>query len=563
MIGTIRKHSKGLWLVIAGLTIVSFVWFFNPSQRMGGGGVRSSNDLGSINGIKVTPAAYAGMRHEVYIYHLFNYGSWPEQDSNVSQEDLERQIYARLMLVQKADDLGIYITDDAAATVANRILHSPELIRALKFNGESVPLDTFVKQVLQPEGLDAADFENFTRHDLVIEQLQRTMGLTGELVTPQEAAMVYRREHQELSAQIVFFPASNYLSQVVVTPDAVAQFYTNYLAAYRLPDRVQVSYVAFNITNFLAQSKAEWAKTNFDEQIDTVYSQYGAQAFPEEKTPEAAKAKIREILIQQRALAAARTQADEFANVVFNLDPAKPENLATVAKQKGLAVHVTAPFDSQYGPTEFTAPESFTKIAFGLSTDEPFSSPIVGPDGVYVIAFAGQLPSEIPSLEHIRARVTQDFQLHAATLLAQRAGTNFVHTIASALAAGKSFAATCLAAGLKPEILPPFSQATRELPELGDRAKLSQLKQTAFTTPVGDTSGFQETDGGGFIVFVQSQLPMDETVMESDLPQFAAALRQRREDEAFNEWLMREANRSLKDTPVFRRPAATGDAPAP
>jgi SurA-like protein len=555
-----RKHN---WILIVALslTVISFLFFFSPSQRMGSGGARNSDDLGSINGIKVTPAAYAGMRHEVYIFHLFTYGAWPDQDPNLSDEDLERQIYARLMLIQKADDLGIYVADDAVATAANGILHSPELIRALKFNGESVPLDTFVKQILQPEGLDAADFENFTRHDLVIEQLQRAMGLTGQLVTPQEAAMVYRREHQELSAQIVFFSASNYLSQVAVTPDAVAQFYTNYLAAYRLPDRVQVSYVEFNITNFLAQSKAEWAKTNFDEQVDAVYNQYGAQGFPEEKTPEAAKAKIREILIRQRALAAARIRADEFANAVFSLDPAKPENLATVARQKGLAVHVTAPFDSQYGPAEFTAPEGFTKIAFGLSTDEPFSSPIIGPDGVYVIAFAGQLPSEIPPLEQIRTRVTQDFQLHAATLLAQRAGTNFIHTLTSALADGKSFASTCLAAGLQPEILPPFSRATRELPELADRAELSQLKQVAFATPVGDTSGFQETDDGGFIVLVQSQLPVDETAMESDLPQFTASLRQRRETEAFNDWLLREANRSLKDTPVFH-PPATGATPA-
>ena len=40
------------------------------------------------------------------------------------------------------------------------------------------------------------------------------MGLTGELITPQEAAAVYQREHQELSAQIVFFSASNYLASV-------------------------------------------------------------------------------------------------------------------------------------------------------------------------------------------------------------------------------------------------------------------------------------------------------------------------------------------------------------
>ena len=148
-------------------------------------------------------------------------------------------------------------------------------------------------------------------------------------------------------------------------------------------------------------------------------------------------------------MADARQQADEFANAVFNIDPAQPENLATVAKQKGLAVHVTAPFSQEYGPAEFTAPEAFTKIAFGLRRTSRWPVRSSDRDGVYVIAFARQLPSEIPSLEQIRDRVTQDFQLHEATLLAQHAGTNFVSNSQIALAAGKSFASVCLAAGLQ------------------------------------------------------------------------------------------------------------------
>jgi SurA-like N-terminal domain len=559
MIGTIRKHSGVLWAVIITATIISFIWFFNPSQRFNNGGGGPGN-LGSIYGKQVTPTAYQSMRNEAYIFHLFNYGNWPDKDPNFSKEDLARQIYVRLMLVQKAGDLGIYVGDDAVATAAGRILQSPDLIRALKYQGESVPLDEFVKQILQPEGLSAADFENFVRHDLIIEQMQKAMGLTGALVTPQEAAMVYQRLHREVSAQIVLFSASNYLSQVTVTPAAVAQFYTNYLAEYRVPDRIQVSYVEFNITNFLAQAKAELAKTNLDEQVDGIYDQYGLQIVPDAKTPEAAKAKIREILIRRSALAAASAEADKFANAVFSMDPAKPENLAIVARQKGLVVHVTQPFDSQYGPAEFTAPDGFIKTAFGLSPDEPFSSPIVGPDGVYVIAFNKKLPSEIPSLEQIHDRVTEDFKMHAATLLAQAAGTNAAVALKIKMATGGGFTSACQAVDLKPEALPPFSLSTKDVPELAGRIELSQLKQAAFVTPVGQASGFEETDNGGFIVYVQSQLPVDKTQMDSDLPQFTAALRQRREAEAFNEWVMHEAGRELGNLPAFRPQAETGAA---
>ena len=35
---------------------------------------------------------------------------------------MEREIYLRLMLIQKANDLGIHVGDDAVATMANEML---------------------------------------------------------------------------------------------------------------------------------------------------------------------------------------------------------------------------------------------------------------------------------------------------------------------------------------------------------------------------------------------------------------------------------------------------------
>jgi hypothetical protein len=554
MIGTIRKHSGWLWFVIIAATVISFIyWGAGPSRMGGGGGGRiASVDLGSLYGHKVTQQAFIDARNNFNLFHWFRSGEWPEKNPNFSESELDREVYIRLMLVQKADDLGIYVGDDEVVTVAN------EMLRSLGRNGQTVPLSEFVKQVLQPKGLTAQDFENFVRQSLVLEQLQQAIGLTGELITPQEAAAAYQRDHQELSAQIVFFSASNYLSSITVTPAAVAQFYTNYLAAYRLPDRMQVSYVAFEVTNYLAQAKAEWARTNFDELVGAYFRQVG-ENYRNSKSPAEAKDKIREELIRDRAANDARKDANDFANAVFSLDPARPENLATVAKQRGLPVHVTAPFGSELGPEEFTAPPSFTKAAFGLTPDEPFARPVAGPDAVYVLAFARQLLSEIPPLDQIRERVTQDYQWRTATLLAQRAGTNFVHTL-TGMTADRGFATLCIAAGLQPQMLPPFSLSTRELPELGDQAELNQLKQAVFTTPVGKPSDFEATSAGGFIVYVQSRLPIDQAKMNSELPQYIAALRRGRQNEAFSQWVNLEVNRQLRTTPVFLQQFKSGAA---
>src|SRR5208282_5770253 len=357
MIGTIRKHSKWLWWFIAGLTIISFIyWGAAPATRNSGGARGGASDLGSIAGRKVTPEAYYGAQNEVALYHWLSFRQWPDRDPNYTATDLQRDTYVRLLLIQKGQDLGIYVGEDAVVTAANEILSNPGLAQALGVDGQTVPMDGFVRAILQPKGLTAADFETFVRHDLVIDQLREAMGLPGELITPQEAAAVYQRQNQELSAQIVFFSASNYLSSVPVTSDAVGQFYTNYLAEYRLPDRVQVSYVAFTVSNFMAGAEQKLSHTNLNDQVEAIYSRYGTNAVPEAKTPEEAMAKIRDLLIQQQALTDARQQADDFANAVFNLDPPQPENLATVARQKGLAMHLTAPFSQENGPEEFTAP---------------------------------------------------------------------------------------------------------------------------------------------------------------------------------------------------------------
>ena len=553
MIGTIRKHSKWLWWVIASLTIISFIgWNIAPAKRNGdvGGGA----GYGSLYGHKITAQEFEDARREFYLFYWLRNHEWPDRNPNIKNQDLEEQIYLRLMLTKKAEALGIHVTEKAAADAASEMLQSPGLSRALGLSGQSVSLQTFVK-LIASEGLTAADFERFASDDVVIQQLIQTLGLTGTLVTPQEAAATYQRDHQEVSAQIVFFSASNYLAQVAVTPAAVAQFYTNYLAQYRLPDRVQVSYVEFNLTNFLAQSKAEWAKTNLEDNVNAAFQQYGMAEFPDAKTPDEAKAKIRDVLIHQRALLDARAQANEFANAVFNLTPLRADNLATVAKQKGLTARLTAPFASQFGPDEFIAPPAFTKAAFALTSEDPFAGPILGSTGVYVIALAKQLPSEIPSLDQIRDRVTQDYQMVQAMMLAQRAGTNFAPAVAGQLIAGHTFASACNAAGLRPEVLPPFSLSTQELPELGDRLQLNQFLRIVANTPAGYASPFVETEDGGFVVFVQSRQPVDVATMNADLPQFTARLRSARESEVFNQWIQTEANRQFRNIPAFQKQA--------
>jgi hypothetical protein len=151
MIGTIRKHSGWLWLVIIAATVISFIYWGAGPSRMGGGGDGrvASSDFGTIYGHKVTQQAFIDARNGFDLFYWFRTGEWPEKNQNFSESDRGREIYIRLLLTQKANDLGIYVGDDEAATAASEMLHM------LGRNGQAVPLSEFVKQVLQPKGLTA------------------------------------------------------------------------------------------------------------------------------------------------------------------------------------------------------------------------------------------------------------------------------------------------------------------------------------------------------------------------------------------------------------------------
>jgi len=558
MIGTIRKHSKWLWVVIIVATVISFIWWGAavPSRNGGGGGI-SAGEYGSIYGEKVTQQEYAGARNDFYLYYWMHNGfQWPNQDPNMTPLQMDQQIYLRLMLTRKAKALGIYVDETSAEAAANSLLSSPELLRAFRIKAQSIPIGDFVKSVLEPEGMTADDFERYVRSDVTLQQLIQTIGIAGQLFTPQEATAAWRRDHQERETQVVFFSTTNYLSRVPVTPGAVGEFYTNYMAYYRLPDRVQVSYVEFNVTNYFTAAEKKIGATNLDYQVNSLFAENGMDAVPGAKTPDDAKAQIRDYVIRKQAMTEANSDANDFANAVFSQTPVSTTNLALVAQQKGLTVKTPAPFSEQYGPSEFIAPETFTKAAFALAPDNPFAGPVQGPYAYYVMVLNQQLPSEIPSLAQIRDQVARDYQTQVGIALARRDGTNFVSTLNLKLLTGHTFASICADAGFDSEDLPPFSLSTSDLPELRNRTGLPQIKQAAFGTPAGRASDFESTDDGGFILYVEKQLAPDEAAMKSEMPDYLAQIRREETIELFDSWVNVEASRELMNIPALAKMAS-------
>jgi hypothetical protein len=441
-------------------------------------------------------------------------------------------------------NLGVHVSEDVAASMAQ------QLTRSFERMGITSP-SMFIERVLQPHGLGVDDFERYVRHFLGIQELINTYGLSGRLITPQEAKSLYEREHREVSTQAAFFPASNYLASVTVSPEQISQFYSNRLVNYIIPERVQVSYVQFNVTNFLPQAETNLG-TNLAEIVEANYQRLGSNYFADAKSPEEVRAKIREQLIRKQAMDQARQKALEFATVLFDLKPFQPDTLQQLAGTNGVQAAVTPPFDRESDPSGLEVGPDFGKAAFSLSPDEPYAGPIVGLDGVYVIAFDRKLPRETPSLDQVKDKVTADFKHSQALMQAQTAGRLFHQTATNALAQGKTFANICAEAHAQLVELPPFSISTRSLPGVEEFVPLNQLKQIAFSTQPGKLSNFQPTLEGGLVVLVKERLPLDEAKAQSEMPTFVAAMRRTRQQEAFEDWFRKEYDKAARGNPAMQ-----------
>lgn len=546
MIGTMRKHSTVVWSIVIVVVIIAFVfWGASPGNQ----GEGPAGIYGRINGQPVTEEDVISARNEVKLGYFFRFGDWPGPEAESMGFNMEREIFYLLLQVQKLEERKMYAGVEAKATVAANILNG------LKSQGINTLAD-FEKALLERVGMNLRDLDRFIGHQIAMEQLRAVEGLAGRLVTPQQIESLWRRENHEISAQAVFFSTSDYLSQVKVTPDALGAFFTNQIARYRIPDRLQVSYVAFPISNYFAKADEQLAAiTNLTELLDAEYLKRGTNAYPDISAEEA-KEQLRDEERRRRAAFAARQAAATFADELWQQNPMKPSDLETLGTKQGLTVNVSEPFDRTGAPAGLGVSPAFAQAAFQLREDEPHAGPLEGDDDFYVITMNLRIPSVNADFADVKDEVTEDYRLQQATLKAREAGQAFVGIATNTLAKAEPFTAACSQADVTPQMLPAFSPSTRSLPEVEEYTSLGQFKQVAFATPVGEASRFNFTRDGGYVVYVGSQLPVDEVRMKEELPRYTEVVRQTLANEAFGVWFSREAQVGLQDTPLNQRPPA-------
>ena len=560
MFGTIRRHSKVLWYFIILVIIISFVIFFSPTAKLGGGG--GSENYGSINGVPIRKMDYFDARREAELYFRLNSGHWSGQDGagRRANFDADAEAHQRLLLIAKMKELNVKVGDDALVAHLQALFRDPT---TGKFS--AVEYDRFVKQVLS-QGLTEKDLERFFRHQLGLQQLNQVVSLSGKLVTPQAAEAAFRQENEQLVTEVVLFASSNYLASVTVKPEELGKYFTNNMPTYRLPERAQVSYVAFPVTNFLADADGQLAKKPaLDAEVEKFYKGGNTNSFLDDAgkvlSPAAAKAKIKDGMRRGMALSSARKSANEFANDLFNEEKRSLASFLKLASGKGYSVKETEPFSEFEGAKSFDAPDNFASAAFKLSIEEPISPPVVGEEAVYVLALKEKLPSAPQPLEAVRAKVTEDYRQFESGVQARKAGADFYKTLTAStngLAQGKkTFSILCAVKKLKPVEVPAFALSARSVPQLDELGvNLQQVRRQLTQLAPGKTTTFIPTREGGFILHLRSRSPVAEEKVKSDLPDYLAELRDARQNAAFSDWFRKESEPTRRELEQAKQVAA-------
>ncbi len=577
MIGTIRKHQQWLWGVIIAATIVSFVVFFNPSTRYGGGGggdTRTGETGASIEGRAIGVDEFNDAIREEMLFYFLQHGEWATQEKlRQNNYQLEQRAYQRIALNQKAKDLGIVPTSKAAARMVEEIFGASPSHPVTEAD-----LQTFEQRTLAPQRLTLEDFARFARHQAANQQLVTLFGMGGKLITPKEAEAFYVRENEPMVAEVAYFPLSNYMSQVTTSMTNLQGFFHTNEAMYRLPERVQVQYVSFPMSNYVAVAEKDLvSNTNLSKEIDAYYIQRGPATFKDEQgkemTADAAKAKIKNDLRDNRALTFARTNANGFIEALMkghdDEHPFTVDDLQKVAQEHNLKVNVTEPFDGRTGPKEFKPTQAFMRTAFSLSTNAPedksrsmiySQAPVPVEDGWLVMGLKQRFPNQPQTFDQVQTKVMDDYKRERAFEIARSAGQNFYIKAVGSVSQGKGFDEVASANNVKPITLPAFSLATAQPTNIETtvefkkieksnssvahlitgRQEFQQLVENLYSMQTGKMSAYIPTAEGGYVVYLKARQPVDQAKLQKELPEFVARMREQRQNAAFGEWFQRQ-----------------------
>ena len=487
MLTVIRKNQQFLMLVIAILTIIAFIWLYNPTDKFRKFG---SNDVASIYGKVIQQAdidregrAYGlalGLGLTDFVKDLGGMGA----DERTAFSDFILNLF---IIRHEAPLLGVHPSDEEVAGVIKGI-------PSFQTDGAFDPAKyaSFLQEQLAPRGFTERQLEELVRDSIKVSQLRRIITSTVAVGESQvrDAARIY----QPVTAQILRFEKDALAKEASVTQQEVSAFYEKNKQGLVSREARDISYIMVELPP--AQQKLEGKE------------RAGALQKLADQVDQAGKSIRAEI---QKGADFAKAAAK------VSLQPKRIAGIEREGSQKG---------------KDAGLPASVVAGAFRLQKTGEISEIIQDGNSFYVVTVEGVTPVHQLELAEVSDKIIKLLKEEKAAKVLADSANKSMEQIRAALAAGKPFADAVRQAGVKTQqitsVTPSDAKAGQELQSLA--AATLSLKD-------GELGTLQGAPWGAFAAYLEKRAPLTDSQWKEHQQTLSKTILSNERELLFFEWL--------------------------
>jgi hypothetical protein len=496
MITTFRKHHRWLMIVIAILAI-PFIFYFNKTDF----NAQRVSDLGRIYDRPVTQVEFT--RHARILNLASGLGLSLGNDLMMSNVASESEMYVEftwnhIVLLHEAEQLGLRPNSSEIAA----------FVRTLpRFRGEGGTFDInkytdFTKNMLPSLGFNEAQIEEVVSDQLALNRLKELLG-TGVQVPESEAQENYERAYGKMEVAVVRWKEEDFEKDVKITDEDIAKYYETHKDQLKSEEKRKVEFVAFTL------SEPERKLTGKD---------------------------------RKEPLQKAADRANDFTQALLEKDA----KFAEIAARFQTPITATEEFTAVKPDPQIASTPQLTQYSFQLTEQTPFSDPIQGTDGFYILHLLSITASHPLTLDEAKPKIAETMKADRLRELVSNKGTEVSRQIREALKSGTALDKVVTQAGVKLERIPPFAivdPAPSPKPE-PDKQKpkdvtpdLSSIKNAVAALNAGEASDFVPVGKGGLVAVLEKRAKADPAGYAEAKTQFETRYLTQRRGAVFMEWL--------------------------
>jgi peptidyl-prolyl cis-trans isomerase D len=328
-------------------------------------------------------------------------------------------------------------------------------------------------------------------------------------------------QSEKINIDFIQISPKTFTGEVKTAPADLEAFLKSHEAQFRVPEQVQIKYLAFLGQDYRADAKIS------DADVADYYERHKDQWTKDKKVQPLAevKDKIAAELALVKGMYAASDEAKKAHDTIY-----QEENFDAYAAKQKLPVRTTGLFRLNDPPAEFRTMADFSKLASGLQKNE-IGRVLQGEKGYYVLMLVDRKSPYLPSLKEIEPEVEKQYREAEAMRLAQKEAETFL----ARLKKGESLEAVAREKGLKIKETGLF-QPGGAVPNLGSSMELTEaLFQLSAKKPYPEQP--YPVEGNYVIVRFKEAGKINDADFAAQKDPITKYLGQQKKSETFRAWI--------------------------